>query len=1026
MDIWAILGIESTKDEAAITAAYHNKLKLVHPEEHPQEFMELRRAYESALAAAKQEQEQGTMGELSPLDAWIARVQEIYQDYPQRIDTQVWRELLDDEVCQSLDSRRDAMDGMLAYLMDNFYMPRSIWRLLNDEFDFKGNASDLYERFPKRFIDEIVISGIDSDVVVPYELFDPGTSGNPDRYFDLFFKARGEIRDENLEAAAATIADIDASGIEHPFTDLLRARLLNAQGKGEEALTIADELREFYPDQLGILQLHGDLLQGLERYSEALEDFEAMLETRPKDFSARLGAAECLKGMGELAKARDKLIELGNDHPYDPYITRLTDETVAALKEQNERRFQEDSGDFETAMEYLWTCLQSQEYDKAKELRLKVIPQGLEQTSDYENFSTKLFTNTEDYQEAYDHSVAWLEAVEQLPEGETEEQKKRKGKPGEILYLQANALLGLKRYEEAIEVARRSEELRPTDVGAVDVRRRCHLALKRYDDAVEDARHMVELHPNLLSNYFLGLALYEAGQKYEAYQAFEEAQRYQPDLSCYLMRIRILCDFGEWDFATQELDFLEEHGCNVDCHKYLRARVAQGRGDEDGALAVYRELIAKQESEGTDIFFIWELYNLCAELEEGKKEPREILDLVEKGLKAKDDYLPLLNYRAFLLRKLERYQEALDAYLKIKELAPNHRTANQRIANLYYDEFDEYEKALTYYRAQLDMCDDAHIREMAALCLMYLGRTEESEVEFKKSIELDPAEPRPYSNLGLLYERRFDFERSIPLQEEAVARNMAKDEGDRDPSIYSRFARALVRSGRRAEAINAYEQSISAFKRKSDAQKMVTVCLMGMELQKAEELIRHYFDPVSDAEKYFDQMATIRELQGNEQDFLRCLEAMPYDSAIKYRRLAEYYADRGKNRKANSFYAKLMRLDEDDMGSLHSHAGYLRSQGRVKEADEEAARYLQRVERYAKYGWETPFYLTQKAFALIVAGRHEEALPLIHQALREPLCDHCIHCRCKDAYIALCEYHLARGDHQAARQACFDGLQIAP
>lgn len=50
---WSVLGIEATTDISKIKAAYARKAKLVHPEEYPEEFQELQKAYKSAMKYAK-------------------------------------------------------------------------------------------------------------------------------------------------------------------------------------------------------------------------------------------------------------------------------------------------------------------------------------------------------------------------------------------------------------------------------------------------------------------------------------------------------------------------------------------------------------------------------------------------------------------------------------------------------------------------------------------------------------------------------------------------------------------------------------------------------------------------------------------------------------------------------------------------------------------------------------------------------------------------------------------------------------
>lgn len=50
MNCWDILGVDPSSDPKTIKRAYARLLKAVHPEEHPEDFMVLRQAYETALA----------------------------------------------------------------------------------------------------------------------------------------------------------------------------------------------------------------------------------------------------------------------------------------------------------------------------------------------------------------------------------------------------------------------------------------------------------------------------------------------------------------------------------------------------------------------------------------------------------------------------------------------------------------------------------------------------------------------------------------------------------------------------------------------------------------------------------------------------------------------------------------------------------------------------------------------------------------------------------------------------------------
>ena len=56
--IWAALGIDPTKDVSAIKRAYAERAKICHPEEDPEGFLQLRRAYQAALDCAEGKREE--------------------------------------------------------------------------------------------------------------------------------------------------------------------------------------------------------------------------------------------------------------------------------------------------------------------------------------------------------------------------------------------------------------------------------------------------------------------------------------------------------------------------------------------------------------------------------------------------------------------------------------------------------------------------------------------------------------------------------------------------------------------------------------------------------------------------------------------------------------------------------------------------------------------------------------------------------------------------------------------------------
>ena len=134
---WTILGIGPTDDKKAITAAYRAKLKVTNPEDKPEEFKALRAAYEEALRLADQP---ATGEELTPVGRWMAQVEAVYNHYPARIAPARWEELLADDICAALDTRPQAEEELLKFLMEHYYLPRAVWQVLDRAFDWVERA----------------------------------------------------------------------------------------------------------------------------------------------------------------------------------------------------------------------------------------------------------------------------------------------------------------------------------------------------------------------------------------------------------------------------------------------------------------------------------------------------------------------------------------------------------------------------------------------------------------------------------------------------------------------------------------------------------------------------------------------------------------------------------------------------------------------------------------------------------------------------------------------------------------------
>ena len=159
-EIFAILGVDETKDERALKNAYRQQLMHTNPEDDPEGFKRLREAYEAACDYAANEEEEEVSEEEqidhTPSGIWIHRAEELYAKLSLRCDEKLWRELFQDDIYVSLDSNEECQKKLLIFLMNHFNFPDAVWNAISRELQITENAGKLREQFPADFISEAV------------------------------------------------------------------------------------------------------------------------------------------------------------------------------------------------------------------------------------------------------------------------------------------------------------------------------------------------------------------------------------------------------------------------------------------------------------------------------------------------------------------------------------------------------------------------------------------------------------------------------------------------------------------------------------------------------------------------------------------------------------------------------------------------------------------------------------------------------------------------------------------------------
>lgn len=295
MNIWGILGIEETDDQKKIKAAYREKLREVNPEDSQEAFMELREAYEKALAdARKREKEQSRKREQNqeqtqnqnqgqnqndeePVQLWKRKLEELYQDNTRRFQDRAWEALFDEDVCYSLDTREEAAETFVEFFAEHFHISQRALLAARKQFHFTESAEQLQEIFPYGLIDFLLFR-VKNEEYPPYRYFaeNPFPEADYDGYLEDFNKLKEALDSQDEENAVRILKRMDETGIRHPAVEARRAWLYRKDSVKVDS--IFQEIEETWGDYDEAFFRKGELLLAEGRDADAQPCFEKALE----------------------------------------------------------------------------------------------------------------------------------------------------------------------------------------------------------------------------------------------------------------------------------------------------------------------------------------------------------------------------------------------------------------------------------------------------------------------------------------------------------------------------------------------------------------------------------------------------------------------------------------------------------------------------------------------------------------------------------------------------------------------------
>lgn len=1042
MNKWLVLEMDETKDINKIKQCYLSKLEKVHPEEDPEGFKLLRSAYEEAIKYAKENNKKECN---SDVDKWMEEVKRVYNTFSWRIDEERWRELLKDPISFSLENREEVLEKLLAFLMDSFYLPRKIWVLLDRYFSLIEIKDDLYEIFPREFID-FVISSIKYDGLINYDLFEIDDSKNYDGWISLYNKIKTELNnnEEATEEVKNQLQELSAFGINHPYEKILNIRYYLKIKDTKSAREICDSINEKCKNDVALIYCMAEIEWIDKNYSEAEKFYLRCLEIDSDNLNFKIGLADVFLEQGKAKEAKEIYSELVSINPYNGYL-------IYRLQIANEKIIKEGKlkcNDVSELFNLAWCCYENSKYKESIDIAKKIAPESSNDRRKKYDIFGRCYLALDDYKKSLKYFQLWLE--DELSNNDEEEDKDNKKKriayiynsKGKVFFYlerydealqcydealkiednihyiinKCEVLNKLKRYQESLELSNRGED---TDNALVYMYLHKAVAmfeLGYYSDAMQCCDTAISIFPYFKDIFILKEKIYNKCNEYkEVLKVVKQCEELEiKDDEILLYKARALMNLDKFEEGYDILVNLKESdNDDVRCKAYYEIGVVEyDRGNYDEALSNVNRAIEINSD-------CIENYYLRGAIFTEKGLYDSAIESYQYSIENDGNKEFIYHQLGNLYKRMEDTDKAIEYFQKVLDINDENLYANGELAEIYQKKQDE-DKALYYINEQLQVnpSDYHHIKR--GLIYARRGMMKEAKADYDNAIEINPENFYAYNNIGYLYQERGDFKTAIKYYKKSIScigdymfllayNNIADsymylkdyemalhylDEGIKRMSNHQSL---LYSKGKLLRVMHRYNEAITVFKEG---------CSMSSYKGEYYSEIAYTYLWMKDnrkAVKWYKKALMI-----NNRDH----------SAICS--IGDIYKKMKKYRKAKKYYSKLFEIGEDRVYYIYLADLYKA----MNKLDEAKKYYEEAIKKCEDDEIEEAKMFSEIGYCYKQLGNMDEAIKYLNKSIEVNPCNECKGRGCHSSYNRLGEIYEVQEDYELALKYYKKALDI--
>lgn len=896
--IFAVLGVEQTKDEDAIRAAYRVQLPLTNPEDDPEGFKRLREAYEGALAYARtpKTEEFKETRDNTPVGEWMQQVEKVYFSLPRRLNEEEWKRLLREDVCVDLEYSEEAKWKLFAFLADHYQLPSRIYQLLDGAFRISEDAKGFREHLPVEFVNFLLRKIGDTNGTMDFDFggFDGAEDADYDGFIDDYYTLCEQTKKGDKTAASQTVRTMEALAISHPLFQLEKARTAQLLGEKEKAVSLIRPLIAEYKESSRIQILGAEILYQCGLHPEAEELLLPYAEQRY--YLVEKYLCFCEEERGNLAGAIRhclRALDDGEDEELEECLQQMDERFIEEYAKKAE-----DASLTDEEAKCLIGCYNRKERAREALDFLEKYPDYADRMERLHEYLAVLYFQMEQFAKGIKECRLWRELLPQR-EGLTEEER-REAKIHSYIYEGDGFRELAKRGEEedyfkAWEAYETAGKLEPENL---NIRQRLldiMIEMEYYEDAVKLADEMLAVDAQWFPAYVQKQkACFELHRAQEVVDCFYTAKKiyagyagiYEKAADVFLIYNQygdaehIFAQAQEANVTSPMLDILKLRCMRLKETSNLEELRRQGRlGDfrlDKELTKLAKDFKAKYKAKPAEEKDMCSLYQEIGLLERDRRHFKDAVSNFRAALRYEDrmfcHYLlanalfdsnqeeeALKEYHIYeketgpeenlyinmarCYRSAGQKENSILYFKKVLEVNGENDEANAAIAKLYrnmmVDSGNIYygHLAKPYADRQLElMPDDGYYLRERGLLFLEMNLWEEALADFDRSLEVEK-NPYGFNLKGKTFYYMKRYEAAMNCFELAI---QYMDAGDRFMAPYLNAGACRRNMGRFEDAEYWYRRAIQIFKDKPQSSPYDSLYWMyktNGEFQKAKDVL---------------------------------------------------------------------------------------------------------------------------------------------------------------------------------------------